>query len=584
MKVNVEKYQSDTTANNFLTLTETDESNKVIMLSSEYKIVDVNSTLNVKINTAQLAKKIPQTVLSSRITDQLKKLRQMVTSEQNAIINVQDAIILYTKDPNSPEWSKKLRENRDFVRLINSDPESLDIYVSLIHSGDDVVAQYRALFKTATMMIGNIEDKIQAEAKKNGVYIQLGAWLENKTGSTPIHIPDFDDYTSQPAYTVERFQYSLTDEQKTELTGISKLADQANKDGLENTLRNNTNINNLLKGLTELPEYKKLLNLKKELDEIIKKPDESLSTFKTTVNNSYNSIKNYSAFINGIIDDFSSSSVTADPLTLAENVTAGIGQLISKTQDLKAILNNDAKTILIDAKVAKNQVTEDIKNYALSFDTLTGNLEEAIVGFKNKTGNLISLLVTGKNLVQRSYNFSEKVKKLSLDGTLKEGIINLINAGKREEGDILTIRLATSTATGPLVEQSLVKYYLYFCSLYIKTTTGFLFVNPAPLLEKVDGKSLIRYTASYSILLKGFWRSADGSRKNLNYHKRFAPGIGVNFAALNFNSNGTTELGLGIVYTTLNDFIQLGSGFNTVSGTGYIFLGLKIPVGSITFK
>ena len=109
------------------------------------------------------------------------------------------------------------------------------------------------------------------------------------------------------------------------------------------------------------------------------------------------------------------------------------------------------------------------------------------------------------------------------------------------------------------------EFRLFFCSLYARTTVGFLFVTPNPVFKPIDQKALFRYAPSYSVLLKGF----NSSRKNIKYHTFLDPGIGLNFSAQDFNYDEAIELGIGLVATVFKDFIQSGYGVNTFSGRGY---------------
>ena len=196
---------------------------------------------------------------------------------------------------------------------------------------------------------------------------------------------------------------------------------------------------------------------------------------------------------------------------------------------------------------------------------------------------MLSVLITGQHTAQASFDFSQKVKQLSIDQLPNQGVINLEYTGKRSEGDVVTIKLATGKPNSPITEQSLVQYHLYFCSLYARTATGFMFVNQVPIFKTTNNSALFRYSASYSILLKGFWKGAEGSRTHLAYHTLWTPGIGINFTPLTFNPNGSTELGIGAVFTILQDFVQIGYGVNTFSGSGYLFFGFKVPIGSLSF-
>ena len=72
------------------------------------------------------------------------------------------------------------------------------------------------------------------------------------------------------------------------------------------------------------------------------------------------------------------------------------------------------------------------------------------------------------------------------------------------------------------------------------------------------------------------YRSREQSRSGEIWNF-FNPGLGLNAAALNFQSGGV-ELGVGGVFTLFSDILQFGYGYNLQvdSDNEYIFIGLGI--------
>jgi hypothetical protein len=561
---------------------EIDDGNDTITLKSSYKVVDPNSTLVVTLDNSALKDKIAGSELSPAVTERLGKLKEMLAAEPQALQNIADALTAYNKDPNSNAWQDLLQQESDFTRLILRDKDSRKLFTTRFPQDAGIQSQYENLFKTATLVVAEIEDKITQEAKTNGVYVQLGAWVGSGSSQTPIHIPGFDDYSSQPAYTVERFQYTLTQEQQNELTDIAGLAKSANKNGLGEALMSTIKDSGMLKPIDSLPAVKLAIKLEAQLASLLKSNDTLLSRLKTPAQNSYTALMDFTGFITASIQSFKVTSDTVSAPELLNIVNNDIGEISTKVQILETTLRPNVQTILNDTTVIGNSTTHAIQTVAKQLTNLSVSLQTDLGGFKAAVGSILGAFGAGASLAQQSYDFAKQVKMLSIDQLPRQAIINLETAGKRSEGDIVIIKLATSKPAAPIVEQALVQYRLYFCAVYAKTATGFLFVNQVPLFKTVNNSALFRYAASYSILLKGFWKSAEGSRTHLAYHTLWTPGIGLNFATLNFNPNGATELGIGAVFTLLQDFIQIGYGINTFSGAGYAFFGFKITIGSFS--
>ncbi|HET6252955.1 MAG TPA: hypothetical protein VFE32_02710 [Puia sp.] len=567
-----------------LSIQEVDGSGDTIPLKPNYRVVDPNSTLLVTLDNSALAGKLAGSELSPEITARLSKLKEMLQAEQQAIQNVTEAIQSYNKDPKSLDWSALMQKQHDFVRLIILDKDALKIYKSLLPANSSITVQYQTLFKTAAAIVDQIQAQVTQEAKTNGVYVQLGAWVGNGGSQTPVHIPGFDDYTPQPAYTVERFQYVLTDEQKNELNSIAALAQNANKSGLTAALKTTIkNDSSLLKALDSVPSVKVALKLKSQLETLLKTTDTAFNALKATAEDSYNAIKDFCDFITATTHSLKMTTDTSAQQLLLD-INNDVGELSSKIQDLETTLKSNATTIASTANRAGDAAINQIKVIAGTFGSLTDSLKSDLASVGNNARDLLSVLLTGQHIAQASYDFTEKVKQLSIDQVPRQAVINLELAGKRSEGDLVTVKVATGKPNAPITEQALVQYHLYFCSLYARTATGFLFVNQAPIFKTTNNSAFFRYSASYSILLKGFWKGAEGSRTHLVYHTLWTPGLGVNFASLSFNPNGATELGIGGVFTILQDFVQIGYGVNTFSGKGYIFFGFRVPVGSFSFR
>jgi hypothetical protein len=60
------------------------------------------------------------------------------------------------------------------------------------------------------------------------------------------------------------------------------------------------------------------------------------------------------------------------------------------------------------------------------------------------------------------------------------------------------------------------------------------------------------------------------------------PGFGISVSALDFDRDGTPELGLGGVVTLFHDVVQVGGGYNVFKNDGYFFFGLGIPLSGFS--
>lgn len=572
------------TPTGILTVQEKTVAGKTITLTSDMKVVEPNSTLIVTINKSALLAQLPEAEFGNDITDKLKTVKQLLLQEKDLMNDVVQAVQSYAKDPHAKDWTSHLQPLHQYLVFINKNPDLKTLFNQNVASATTTIERYQAIFTTASKYVAQLQTQMEAEAKANGVYVALGAWLDAKNGQTSIHIPGYDDYASQSSSVVEQFQYTLSAAQQAELAQIASLATDANQKGLGTALKQDVIDNAALQtALKNSPSYQKAIQLNGKLDTILTQTGTQIVAIKDKLQNIYQSLDNYVTNLEKVVQSFGAIKPTTTSSQLLSDVNININNLVTEANSLGGVITANVKSIDSIGLSIAAAVPQSVKSIENDLKGLTTSLQADLNNLKTNAIDLVNTAVSSQDLTNAAYNFTSDIKRFTLDTTLSAGVINLQLAGSREEGDQVTIKLATGKANEAVVEQAFVQYHLYFCSLYGRTAVGFLFVTPTPLFKTSDGKALFRYSPSYSILLKGFWKNQDASRKNLNYHSIYNPGLGVNFAALNFNPSGATELGIGGVFSLFNDFFQTGYGFNTVSGRGYFFFGLKIPVGSFSF-
>jgi len=564
-----------------LKIIEIDEDGKRIELKPQYLIVDPNSKLELTIDSMEL-QKIAGATFSSDITAKLALLKKILLAEKESIQNVNKAISSYRNGDPPSKYIPLLQSQSAITELILRDPEGLLIFKSL-NSPPDIITQYANLFKSAAIMLDRLEQRLKDEAKAKGVYVQLGAWITNKGESNPIHIPGFDSYSAQPASLVERYQMVLTPEQKEQLNEISKLTSTANTEGLPQAIKSATgNAGHILSRLNEMKSFKKADTIYQTIKQLRLNNAAGLSSVEQTLQETENTLNLYTGMVNGLIEKHQKPITTADHEILLLNINTDIASLVTETEALQTELVGYADKIHNQTGSVKTELQKKVNILATSLKTLAPALKNDIQNISKRATDIVNKLIAGNGFVQNTLDFTEEVKKISFDAMVYHATIDLQTAGPRNLGSDLTIKLALGKAGSAPDVKSSSSYKLYFCKVYARTAVGFLFVSPTPVFKHSDGKAFFRYAPSYSILLKGFWKSPEKSRESLSYHKTYSPGLGLNFSGLDFNSDGAVELGIGAVYSIFQDFLQLGYGINTFDGRGFAFFGFKVPVGAFS--
>ncbi|RYE55209.1 MAG: hypothetical protein EOP48_10695 [Sphingobacteriales bacterium] len=561
------------------------ENNKTVVLGSEYKIVEPNSVVKISLNKNHLREDMAHLALPIEITESLKSYRDILAKQSILMADIVAAVDLYRKGEPVALWKEKLKSSEIIGDLINKDPELELLVRKLITSETEIeydLIRYHVFFQAVNLRLGDLEERILNEAKDNGVFLQLGAWLKTGASTKEIHIPGFDTYEAAERYSVTRFQLILTAEQQAEFDQIAVMAAEADRNGLRSMLKQSTE--DAIKGFTDqlndLPTLKAIDSLILEANNLVSSTEGELSVIIQTVKQSKDLVESYSNTVENLVSEYKSRTST-DREKLALSITSDISMLIISSSELvnqilanKSMLSSQMATL---SSTSKNRITA----LRLRLTKVEDSLKKDLNSLKD-LHTVVKTILSGKQTLEDVYRFTDKVKKLTLDVIPPEAVIDLNSAGIRDLGDVLVVKMAIGKKGDSIPTKELMfrDFSLYYCSLYARTAVGFLFVDPVPLFKRQEGKALFRYSPSYSILLKGMF----ASRKNVSYHRFWQPGIGLNIATLDFDGDGGMEVGVGAVISVLNDFVQVGYGGNTFSGRGYSFFGLKLPVGAFTLR
>jgi hypothetical protein len=561
-----------------ITVTERDPNGKKIVHDGNFKVVDPNSDLDLSINRNALLKEVSDSSAGENLIDKLEKLEEIISEEAQALKIVEEAISAYEL---KGDFKSKLARLGKFTQVILDD-EGLEIYEALLDPDTTIRGQYVNLFVVAREKVKRLSAEIKDEASKKGIYIQLGGWIQNKEETRAVHISGFDDIAPSP-FRVEQFQIVLTEAQRKEVQEFGAIAQRANTEGLSDALNAKKTLENLIVKILETESAKKIETLQKNIQLYTDDVSIQLGAIRQKLEDSHVDLDTHRKLIQSVISKYQTPE-TEDASTLLLDINSDIAMLAERSGHLKKKLTATAAEIKTSIHVVVAGSRVQINAISDQLVEIASTVEADIKKFEGDVKNAVLLIIHGERFTQATYEFAKEVKKISFADLPQQGTLNLDQSGERDIGDILTIKMVVGKSDGTKTEVASLRYHLYFCTPYIRTAVNFLFTDPQPLFEHPDNKSLFHYAPSYSFLLKGFWKNAKNARKKLPYHNLFAPGIGINVATVDFNSDGAPEVAFGGVFSIFRDFLQVGYGFNTFDGRGYSFFGLKLPVGSLALR
>lgn len=569
-------------------------------------ILDINSQLKIKIDKQAVKKHAADQLnigISAKMVDEITTISTILDKEAEILGFIGEGTGLdeQTRKKNLQIFSSKMRELQRFV-LAN--PELSKKVNEKMEKSNQPADDYQYIFSVVREEI----ERISSEYKQvfEGLNFRLGGWINRGASPEPIHIEGFDTIQRGEFYEFSFF-VPPTPEEWEKLNKMQDAAKNINEKGLSAVLNIKGQLKQYAAGLET--EVKNALDCTLKTLTAIKSQIISQTTidfkeqFKAT-NDVIQKVKDLLDLLQQLKKVIQDLDILPDKLE----------QNVQLVQSLSSAIKNDIATLPDDLKNAKQEIENSLKSGSalatLEKDVKEGIkngleqikdncLKEILATIANAKSEIESMVALVKDEVVKNLGLmspqwgaalelSDKVERFAIDKIPNEGSVDLRYLGKRDEGNELYFKavLETKPTEGEEKVQAVTideKYFMLFKMVYIKLKPALVFA--APLMAKAEraehGITLsqtktFQAVASYSVLLKL------GNRKSVAYNRFFRLGIGLNVAALDFNQDSNYEVGLGLVFSAFNDFVQVGIGRNMDIDANYWFFGINLPIGEIS--
>lgn len=554
------------------------------------RIVDVNSTLNLAIDTSALKReigKLPQPGLPPDFVSRLNTVRELLQARERTAQLFAEATALYARSPDKiglgyDRFVQAVGEaTAPALRLVTRFPEIRANYNVLAESLDegDPAREAELVFEAAGAVIREWETQLDEFLRRNGLYVQMGAWLVRPSGETPLHLEGFDTYAVGQRYVIERFAIALTDEQKQQLADLDRLARQINQrlEGQRDSNRVNAGVvlQNVLKEFEKTATFRELNRLKSLVDSLSKAhatTGDALSALLTPLRTDLTA---YADRVQKTVERYRTPATGLTGDALLAQVNQDVGDLLAATRaTLQAVDGKHLPALRLSLTALAARAKTDAQLVVRTAEAVRDAAEADVASLRGALEPLLRFF-RPTSFDETALRFSEKVKKLSLDDLPTTTSLSIPNAGPREEGDFLVLRIGSGFGEGEVRFLETRRLYLYKTIAHVETTVGIVFADPwsaqSPLLRKFQA------AASYSVLLKGVFDRGI-RRRNVAYHRVMDAGIGLNVAATDFDKDDIPELGVGLVVSLFRDYVQGGVGYNVFLDKAYGFFGLRLPM------
>ncbi len=567
-------------------------------------ILDINSRLRIKINKEAVKKHAAKQLdigISTKMLEEIDVITTILNRESEILGFIGEGTGLdeQTRKKNLQTFSKKMRELENYVL---KDPALSKKVNEKMESSDQPEDDYRFIFSVVREEI----ERISSEYNQvfTGLNFRLGGWINRGAAPEPIHIEEFDTIQKDEFYEFPFF-VPPTAEEWEKLKKMQDAAKNINEKGLSAVLNIKGQLNQYIAGL----EAEINTSLDCTLKSLTDIKGQIISQATIDFKEQFKATDNVIQKVKDLLDLLQRLKKVIQELDI---LPGQLEQNIQLVQSLATAIKNDISSLPDDIKNAKQEIENGLKGALVTLgkdiqDSIKNSIEQikndclknilaTIAEVRSKIDSIVTLFRDEviKNLALMSpqwgaaLELSDKVARFSIDKIPVEGNVDLRFLGKREEGNELCFKavLETKPKTSEDKMQALTidqKYFILFKMVYIKLKPAMIFA--APLLKKAEraengitlsDKKTFQAAASYSVLLKL------GNRKSVAYNKLFRIGIGLNVAALDFNQDSNYEVGLGLVLSGFNDFVQVGVGRNMDIDANYFFFGINLPIGEIS--
>ncbi len=532
--------------------------------SSSKQIVDINARLEVSISKKNLIDAIesqfPEYAESQNMSDQISSLKLALEHQDFILTTLQNQV----NDIDSENKFVGLMVK--FLEVVQQEPFMASRYNELTTDffllNEDLRPEFLEPYIFQNLNNDLIELQEELENQEDFEYgISMVAFKKDRQGGDRVHIQNFDTYSEREYVTIPRWVTTLSEEQRSELKELAKVAERNNAKALTVFYQLKEQLLNYLPDITCISKQKDaIMNFlsdpgnKERLSEALKK----------TGNKLVEKVETYIAFFNSF-----KSGLKDFELSTAFDAIGQFKDLIQNANTIQ-INVNDFETLVS----AVNELRSEVQNLANGVNSCLITIKDQVKSLENALG----ILVHQQERYVANREFGKEVLTFGTNNIPEKGYIKLKGTGPRSNGDEMEISLylrIPSEGDGIPEKDQLLEEQLYTMQLIgarSEIAVGLIMANPTNEDALIfDLEREFYFAPSASLLLKF------GSRKSHFYNEFVDLGVGINFASTDFNTDGTPEFGTGLIFTAFKDILSVGYNYNVTLDTPYWFFGVNLP-------
>ncbi|WP_378187939.1 hypothetical protein ACE939_05955 [Aquimarina sp. W85] len=540
------------------------------------KVADINSTLHIKIKLEELVRTLSELKIDGLPIAMENRIAKLSTALQERN-NVLSRFKILLEEYNYEQFKDDKFLNDQWVNTMQQLIAPVEALTQVDNFIEEGPGGFRPedIYNRTSILLARMRSEAKIQAEEEGVYLQLGAWLNSEREPLPLHLPGFDRIAPQEYYEVERWQILPTPSQITALKKLQEIASKNRSQDLSIIRQFVLTELNRIKEVLFLDSKKLFENLEIELQKL------SVSSYQEIITD----IKKLSIDMELFLKTIDQKLSFYENLNL--NSQAAIVAVLKQLEtDLLYITEFEGKRLMFklvdiyERVKFLSQNTEDTIQVAQELTLIISKYTTWLeIVNQDSLFKHVKILLQGTLVDFEALQFSNDVLKLMLSELPSKSNLDLHTVGLRQQGDRVLFKLVVLSPKEEVYVENR-EIHLYKILPHIEGTVGVIFADP---LSHTSVQTQFQMAPYYNMLFKGIFDQGL-RRKSVAYNKIFDWGIGLHISAPDFDGDDVPELGTGIVVSALHDYLQSGIAINVFTGDPYWFFGLRLPVPSFSIS
>lgn len=524
-------------------------------------IVDINGSILLGIEKDSLRRRFASPLTTSAMAG-FNALAQIAAQGMEASQAFGTAMTAYVRDPSTDALTQAAKKMSPLLQKLDSlaaaDPElatRIQAATDSIQPGMSMADIIGRVFTVVSRVAQQRRGAADALLSTAGFYVEMGAWHVAGGRQDAIHLDGFDTIRARAPVDISRWSLALSADQVAALKHMAETARTSRDAGFQTALLLPPAVRTTLVDLSAAADSCASAVQQRLLPALTKVPPD----LQLPVDSVAESLSVFRGVVAAAKARYSGSpSTPADSTSFLVGATADLTNLVGAATRVLAGLQRLPEM----APQMREAVTDAVVSRARSCGARFDQVKAAAENVRGVAATLVGT----RSAADAVLTFGDKVLRLDIASLPDSTELPLRDVGSRDPGDLLVVKLAAGDAGQAPRTLSQYQVTMERIAMYVHSRIGIAFADP----HTTTLPSRFQPAASYSYIMT--W----GSRSSEAYDSLLRFGIAANLSALDFNRDGTPELGLGGGLSVLNGIGEIGMGFDVPRSERFWYFSVNL--------